>query len=141
MRENKSNGPLVNGEFSFISSAELALVRTETAILENFARLIPAIFGEQPGDEIFLRPAELREIARSVGAFAWTLKAADPTKLSATQARSERAAFSRTIDKMIGRGFSNGVRFDSIGYQHSKLYTFTKSRGRMPKKSHLHVVR
>lgn len=152
MRTQKvKNRPLIKGEFTFNngSGKEAAELRTNAALLASFSKLIPAVFYGQTGSEVFLRPAQLRDLSRQLGAFAWILAPLQPQPLAtatatrrgksscsqpqpqpnttATLVRAERVAFSRAIDKSIGRRFSNGVRFDSIGWAHSKIYRFTKS--------------
>src|SRR5438874_4607369 len=89
-------------------------------------KIVPAVFEGQLMNEVFLRPAELLAIARRSGAFGWIIKNPDASKLSATEARSERTSFSRVCEKVTGVTFKNGVRFDSIGSSHSRRYRFIR---------------
>jgi hypothetical protein len=108
---------------------EPKLVRGGETLTEAFTKIIDKVFKDRTiSTEIFLKPAELLEVARSVGAFAWILntEVASSEELSDKEARSERTAFSRQCEKVIGRSFSDGVHFDSIGDGHTKRYKFTR---------------
>jgi hypothetical protein len=139
-KNNVEKAPLINNEESrqalkrIVRSIVIELLEDEVdnfirpriscdeAALQNVAKIATAAFNGQSGAEVFCRPAELLELARSVGAFPWIL-----SKVSnASEARSERTAFSRACAKAVGRTFRNGIRFDSIGAGHAKCYRFTR---------------
>jgi hypothetical protein len=101
------------------------LTWTEAAS-QSFQKILPAIFEGESTNEVFLRPADLLSLARRSGAFGWIIKNSDASKLSATEARSERRAFGCICEKVTGLNFKNGVRFDSIGGGHSRRYRFTR---------------
>lgn len=121
---------------------EPKLIRGGETALESFQKVIPSVFEGQmatveggpldgtrvPKNEVYLRPAELLELARKVGAFPWFLNSEveDASKLSDKEQRSERTAFARACDKFTGRAFADGTRFDTIGEGHAKRYKFTR---------------
>jgi hypothetical protein len=112
-----------------------AHARTREAALESFVKIIPAVFERQPRkDEIFLRPAELLEIARKVRAFGWILESevASACDLSPSHQRSERKKFSWQCQQLEGQTLINDVRFDSIGQGHAKRYRFRREPGQTP---------
>jgi excisionase family DNA binding protein len=97
--------------------------------LENFEKVINAAFEGQTKSEIFLKPAELLEMARRTGAFTSILfEVSNASALSETHRRSERMTFAKAVEKVTGRTFNDGIRFDSIGEGHSKRYKFTRDQ-------------
>ena len=108
--------------------SEPKLVRGGETLTEAFLKIIPEVFKDRTVNEVYVKPSELLGIARSVGAFAWILntEVASSDELSEKEARSERTKFSRQCEKVVGRSFSNGIHFDSIGDGHTKRYKFTK---------------
>jgi hypothetical protein len=115
-------------ELGDLTELELLHGRTISTLRDQFAKIVSSVFRGRQNDEVFLKPAELLEIARSVGAFAWILntEVSSSADLSDKSARSERTGFGRQCEKVIGHSFSDGVRFDSTGDGHTKRYRFTR---------------
>jgi hypothetical protein len=157
-KDTRQNAPLVNNGESAVTARTCSVVdkrslirpklssraRMREAALESFARIIPAVFERQPKkDEIFLRPVELLELARKVGAFGWILdsEVASACDLSPSHQRSERKSFSRQCQEAIGYAFACGVRFDSIGEGHAKRYRFRREPGETPVARTLRMIK
>jgi hypothetical protein len=111
-----------------IDMMELPRYNEAESVQHEFAKIVPAVFSGQE-NEVLLTPAELLEIARSVGAFAQTIlitEVASAADLSDEERRSERTAFARRCEKANGHSFADGVQFNSTGYGHTRRYKFTR---------------
>jgi hypothetical protein len=141
--ENAALDPTLD-EFPVTRAKLSSRDRMRAAASESFSRIILAVFERQPRkDEIFLRPAELLEIARKVSAFGWIVSSevSSACDLSASHQRSERTAFSRQCAEAVGRTFADGVRFDSIGGGHAKRYRFRRKPGETPVARTLRMIK
>jgi hypothetical protein len=100
--------------------------------LDSMAKVVKAAALTMLTTEIFIRPAELIEIAREAGAFTWFLDEESPDTSKPQgdkEARSERRAFSFYCEQFKGRTFtfdSQRINFDSIGDGKTKQYRFNK---------------
>jgi hypothetical protein len=97
--------------------------------LDSFRKIIESAFSQSVDDvsEIYFKPSELLELARSVGAFPWFLSDEEPG--NDKEKRIERAAFARQCEYFKGRTFSirakdieMRINFDAQGEQHTRKY-------------------
>ena len=90
-------------------------------------RLVREAASQMIGEELFVDPAELMELARNVGAFSWILDPEPPSQDK--DKRAERRAFSWACEQFKGRTFiidEHRINFDSIGDGHTKQWRFQR---------------
>jgi hypothetical protein len=95
-------------------------------------RVISAVIEQEPGkNEIYRKPSELLEVARTVTGL--SLKIADVEPALNKDKRAERAALGRYCELYKGRTFNvkigdqeMKINFDAIGNGRTRVYRFTK---------------
>jgi hypothetical protein len=100
-------------------------------------RIISAVMEQSDKNEIYRKPSELLEVARSVRALSWKIADIQPT--ADKDKRSERTALAKYFEIHKGRTFTvwirethTKVKFDAIGRGHTRLYRFTKLTNEAP---------
>jgi hypothetical protein len=95
--------------------------------LDSFMKVVKAATSSMIGDEVFVRPAELLELARSAGAFPWFLNEEAPDSADGRAKRSEQQSFAKQCEHYKGRTFSidqQRINFDAVGDGHQRRYRF-----------------
>src|SRR5262249_32480851 len=104
------------------------------SMLQSFQMLFAGALSGLTMDEYYYAPAELLEVCRNVGAFAWKIADSEPAGPQADkEKRAESAALGRYCELYKGRTFTvriddneTRVRFEAIGQGRTRRYKFTK---------------